>query len=282
MKKLRIFTLALLLPAFVMTACDKGGDPATPETPTPQMRYVSSIGSEDGNGTLFEYDSKNRIVKMSSGNSDPTNENAVTSFTYDDVARTVAIKIEQFHNGVLYVDNQLFKLDANGVAISGEGETTFGSVTFTYTDGYLGKADFSHGDYEHGYTMTWSGGNRTRVVDDNVVEGFEINLTYNTSWVNNPLCNIDMNAFLAQLDNGYTALSLAEMIGLFGKRSKHMISSYTTDESEYNRDTFKATIEYDTDGFVTKITAEDTQGSYFPELPPREETTTYTAMITYR
>ncbi len=94
-------------------------------------------------------------------------------------------------------------------------------------------------------------------------------LNYNSSWPNNPLCNLDLNALIFNLDDGVFE-GLAEILGLLGKRSQHMISGYVTSGGNHDQNSYTSTVEYDTDGFVKKITVNEHD----------DETCVYT--ITYR
>ncbi|MDR2912052.1 MAG: DUF4595 domain-containing protein [Alistipes sp.] len=260
MKKLFMFALV----AMAMSACTIGGDDddnggnngggnnGGGDTPAPSgdMRYVSSIHSvttgeyENESFVNFSYDSNGRVVSM-------TNDDYVTSFAYSDGGRTVTVEFSDGDNG--YV----FRLNSAGAVESVE----VGSerATITYNNGFLDKINIP--DYEEDMAMTWSGGNQTAVrhnwLDENgAPAGVTNNVRYNSSWANNLLCNLDLNAFIFEFLDGFFS-DIPAYFGLLGKRSQHMISSVTKEGGSSDGEVRESSVVYDSEGFVTKITVED-------------------------
>lgn len=232
------------------------------EAPVDKMRYVSRVDvNDDGDlySTVVEYDAQNRVSATRNQDGE-----LKTSISYGDTVTTVTmVNYDEGEMDGIFV----FKLNEDGAIVSGE---SYSVGTAAYTDGYLDKFLFG-GDET--FTMNWSGGDKIGWV--HAEEGLlptTYALTYNASWPNNPLCNFDLNGLIVTFDDGIF-IGAPETLDMFGKRSAHMIGGY----NKGNGWVYTTEAEYDTDGFITKITVladapEDGSGEDY--------TTVYT--ITYR
>jgi len=285
MKTVKLLTLSLLLPAFAMTACgDKNKDTPTPE---PTMRYVSRIDGLDGSYEAFEYDSKNRVNKVTAVFPDGQKTYTdVMTFVYDETAKTLTVTTKEDGDKEGDENVSVFKLNADGsVASCVEGSC---NVAFTYVDGYFTKSVSAskESSYTHTVDATWSGGNMSTLTHGGTDSPHTAKMTYNAEWPNNPLCNLDLNGFSIPYYMHEGDNSMIEWLGLMGKRSKNMISGYTETRTYGGgggststvTSNFKVTaMEYDKEGFVTKISV-----SASTEGAPAGSSYSSTATITYR
>ncbi len=213
-----------------------------PEPPTPTTKYVSRI-TATGNDPLsyaFAYDTQNRVSQITRNGG---YYDAVINFAYNDANQTVAMTIGE--------DNYTLRLNANGAIESAE---AYGMpVTASYTNNYLDRFVLDPGDPdEEVFTSNWSGGNKNSVIHRWQESVITTTLSYNAAWANNPQCNLDLNALIFASDDGIFE-GFPELLGLFGKRSAQMISGTATDGGNHEGTTQSA-VEYNTAGFVTKIT----------------------------
>ncbi len=208
-----------------------------PVDPKNQMKYVSSISITEESETEtidFEYDAQNRVTKMT------YSEEGAWTFSYNDAARTVTVTNPE--RGEEHPVST-WTLNADGTLASAD---PWGNeARLYYSDGCLSR--FTYDDDEE-FTATWSGGNMTGVLHrQDEYPDVTITLSYNAQWPNNPKCNLDLNALIFEFDEIFSGK--AELLGVVGKRSQHMIAQHTINGG-YNEGTYAHTLQYDDDGFV--------------------------------
>ncbi|MDR0954887.1 MAG: hypothetical protein LBM20_05860 [Rikenellaceae bacterium] len=264
MKTIRLFVLALLLPAFVMVGCDKGDEtPKDPESSTPGVPeagsgIVSKIELTDRYGDVmqgvnFTYDSYNRLIRVEFYGE--TTESVYLSYetgsqTAGEGAPYTIIRKYVSEYGE---ETTTFTVGNSGYVESGEYSDRYTDRYYYYTyndSGYLTNSSTT--DY-YNNTYTWIGGNLTRISktdldypDEELVYDFEY-----AEVANNPLCNLDLNK-IALLEED----SVLELAGLCGKRSANRVAKLIRTCNEDPDGDYELSFAYETDpkGFVTKIT----------------------------
>lgn len=262
MKKfLPLFALAALT-AFVSCNDNDGGD-AGDDQPINNMRYVSRIVTtetdDDGDyvyTTEFTYDAQDRPSQMTTVYPDGEGTDETDEFSFRYAAGSFVAEEEDVWETGSYTATYAYTLNSDDYAVSGTmesediyegGSTNSDSSEWTGTynaAGYLTRSvETGDDDYVTDLALTWSNGNPTRVVS----EDGEMKIEYGST-ANNPRCNLDLAWPFLDLFDANTGL-----LGYFGKRSAQLPTRITSEEGET-----VLTYKTDIDGFVTEITAVET------------------------
>ncbi len=230
-----------------------------PGRPAPGSRLVERIYSDAaGVNFLFEYDDDGRLTKLINADWDYVGFSLNTVFSYhrlDGVEIYHEVLVEKVSSSGLTVEeietmHYSLNLGTNGYLVSGTEKEEGSPANHWNANDYMTESTWD----DFGYELTWTDGNMTKLYSG---EG-EDYTTYQYGVVeNNPLCNIDLNWLIGDMDFA----PLGGLIRLMGKPSAKLVSVMSLHSSE-SPTTYVTNITYTTDaeGYVTEITATTTNG----------------------
>lgn len=240
--------------------------PVGPGVPAAGSRLVSKVVIEDlESGTTWVgnlvYDGQNRLIQSTSTSDDNDSDN--TTYVYSQNSVDITSESEGDWGTETFVSS--LTLGSNGYVSSGvqEYESIYPGGQSNDTNNW--SADYDANGYmvnsswndSEEYTLTWSGGNLTKRIDE---DGSETAYQYGNV-ANNPLCNLDLNYFTGGMQD-HIPFGASE-IRLCGKSSTKMISQvdYIYPDIPAENESYTYAYQTDAQDFVTKITCSEVGGS---------------------
>lgn len=265
MKKILLFALPILAMCFASCEKDNGNDDNTENG-----RLIKTISDGTNGTTTFEYDSQNRIIKVTTSYY-AYNDTYVTTYEYNGSEIIERFWYSESDSGSTFDEDAMLEdgyrryiLNEDGYLTcteyySSEGQTYYKTYTYIYDNGLLKKAILYNSSEQTSnrqeYTYEWD--NNDIISCTEIGNGSTFSLTY-TYYGNEDKENI-MGWY--SLDIPWQVINgLPDTYLVFkGMKSRHLVKS-----EEWNFNGYNIYYQFDADGYVIETSMDGYMASYTP------------------
>lgn len=241
----------MLSAVLMLGSCSKSNDDSKPKEESCKVESMQRKGEAEKTSS-FTYDDKGRIQKLDYNGDESFGY--TKTFTYQ--TNKIVADYKYIGNNDTY--NETYNLDAGGriasIVLPDEGLTT----SFSYnSEGYLSKIVLTNNDSSDPYTetstFTYSDGNLVKIVTVSEDSGSSSTWTENISYSDQSSREslVQAVAVTRLLESSHFGVGYYEIINLFGKPSKNLISKVEHAGSFPHTDTY--TYQKDAKGNIISV-----------------------------